>query len=88
MADTDAAKPTDVQQPDVAGNATPPSGSSRVLQDLLNNAAKVGFVCWLVAWALSCKRISSIALSSLLLAFTTIQHQADCFEQVQASLSG
>lgn len=56
MADTEPAKESTSQQPDTrAGSATLANESSQVMQGLLNQVAKVGFVCWLVAWALSCK---------------------------------
>ena len=37
--------------------------SSRVAQALLNEVAKLGFLCWLIAWALSSKDLAMSMLS-------------------------
>jgi len=57
------------QQQSAPVQALPPvpknSDGARVLQALLNQLAKVGFLCWLIAWALSSKsaaRISSACI--------------------------
>ena len=41
--------PVQIISPDQKG-----AESSQVLQALLNQLAKVGFLCWLIAWGLSC----------------------------------
>ena len=40
-----------------------PADGAQVLQALLNQLAKVGFLCWLIAWALSSKSAAHISLA-------------------------
>jgi len=62
---TTAAVPQQQQQQSAPTQAPPPvsktSDGAQVLQALLNQLAKVGFLCWLIAWALSSKSAARIS---------------------------
>ena len=44
---------TDQQQPSGVASTPGDKDSSRVVHALVNEVAKLGFLCWLIAWALS-----------------------------------
>lgn len=62
----------DPQQPSGAAvaSASGEKDSSRVVHALVNELAKLGFLCWLIAWALSSTSAADSACFQALLNFT------------------
>lgn len=81
---------TDQQQPPGAAvaSASGEKDSSRVVHALVNELAKLGFLCWLIAWALSSMSAADCVCSLALLNLTAAFDNGNPVAQAPASPSG
>ena len=81
---------TEREQPSGAavGGASGEKDSSRVVHALVNELAKLGFLCWLIAWALSSMSAAASACFQALLNCTAALTNQGLVAQAPASPSG
>ena len=81
---------TDPEQPPGAAvtSASGEKDSSRAMHALVNELAKLGFLCWLIAWALSSMSAADSACLPALLNLTAALDNESPVAQAPASPSG